>query len=192
MMSSRTRDYGFVILASVLWGTSFPGSKVTVNTVDPLFLTFARMALGASLGMTVLVVTRRMNARLFRDPMVWLLGAVNAIGFDLQNEGILLTTASKTALVVNVNVVFIASMRTISPTISALLILLEVVVAAILSFAFLRDPLDGYTLAGGALILFGAYVVTRGEQPIPEPAAGGLASVPADTTKREADQVARR
>ena len=268
--------------------------------------------------MTVLVVTRRMNARLFRDPMVWLLGAVNAIGFDLQNEGILLTTASKTALVVNVNVVFIAilmvlffheavrwqkvagialgvfgvvvlatrfdpsslgggaflgdvlvfvaglvwafyvigakkmvdrgadyvaltagilattailaaiplffvgwplpssntgwlgiaylglvptftplmlyvaSMRTISPTISALLILLEVVVAAILSFVFLRDPLDGYTLAGGALILFGAYVVTRGEQPIPEPAAGGLASVPADTAGREADQVARR
>ncbi len=318
MLSSRTRDYGFVILASVLWGTSFPGSKVTVNTVDPLFLTFARMALGALLGMSVLVVTRRINARLFRDPMVWLLGAVNAIGFDLQNEGILLTTASKTALVVNVNVVFIAilmvvffheavhwqkvagialgvfgvvvlatrfdpsslgggaflgdvlvfiaglvwafyvigakkmvdrgadylaltagilattaivaaiplffvgwplptndtgwlgiaylglvptftplllyvaSMRTISPTISALLILLEVVVAAILSFVFLRDPLDGYTLAGGALILFGAYVVTRGEQPIPGPAAGGLASVPVDTAKREADRVTRR
>src|SRR5438445_72189 len=208
MMSSRTRDYAFVILASVLWGTSFPGSKVTVNTVDPLFLTFARMALGASLGMTVLVVTRRMNARLFRDPMVWLLGAVNAIGFDLHNAGSLLPTASKTALVVDVNAVciaylglvptftplmlYVASMRTISPTISALLILLEVVVAAILSFVFLRDPLDGYTLAGGALILFGAYVVTRGEQPIPEPAAGGLASVPADTAGREADQVARR
>src|SRR5256884_619242 len=218
MMSSRTRDYAFVILASVLWGTSFPGSKVTVNTVDPLFLTFARMALGASLGMTVLVVTRRMNARLFRDPMVWLLGAVNAIGFDLQNEGILATTALLAAIplffvgwplpssntgwlgIAYLGLVptftplmlYVASMRTISPTISALLILLEVVVAAILSFVFLRDPLDGYTLAGGALILFGAYVVTRGEQPIPEPAAGGLASVPADTAKREADQVARR
>src|SRR2546430_16327620 len=107
MMSSRTRDYAFVILASVLWGTSFPGSKVTVNTVDPLFLTFARMALGASLGMTVLVVTRRMNARLFRDPMVWLLGAVNAIGFDLQNEGVLVTTAAKPALVGNGSRVFL-------------------------------------------------------------------------------------
>src|SRR3989442_4013563 len=108
MMSSRTRDYAFVILASVLWGTSFPGSKVTVNTVDPLFLTFARMALGALLGLAILVATRRMNPRLFPDPMGWLLGAGNPIGFDLQNEGILLTTASKTALVVNVNVVFIA------------------------------------------------------------------------------------
>src|SRR5437667_5134394 len=307
MLSARTRASAFAILAWLLWGTSCPGSKVTVNTVDPLFLTFARMALGALLGMTVLVATRRMNARLFRDPMVWLLGAVNAIGFDLQNEGILLTTASKTALVVNVNVVFIAilmvvffheavrwqkvagialgvfgvvvlatrfdpsslsggaflgdvlvfvaglvwafyvigakkmvdrgadyvaltagilattallaaipllfvgwplpssntgwlgiaylglvptftplmlyvaSMRTISPTISALLILLEVVVAAILSFVFLRDPLDGYTLAGGALILFEAYVVARGERPIREPGAGGLSPVPPDT-----------
>jgi drug/metabolite transporter (DMT)-like permease len=318
MVSSRTRDVGFVVLASVLWGTSFPGSKVTVTTVDPLFLTFARMALGALVGIAVSVATRRIDVRLFRDPMVWLLGAVNAIGFDFQNEGILLTTASKTALVVNVNVVFIAilmvlffheavrwqkvagialgvfgvvvlatrfdlsslgggaflgdvlvfvaglvwafyvigakkmvdrgadyvaltagilattamlasiplffvglplpssntgwlgiaylgliptftplmlyvaSMRTISPTISALLILLEVVVATILSFLFLRDPLDGYTLAGGALILFGAYVVTRGEMPIPEPAAGGLASVPQDTPMRDVDRITRR
>src|SRR5256885_2037759 len=137
MMSSRTRDYAFVILASVLWGTSFPGSKVTVNTVDPIFLTFARMALGASLGMTVLVVTRRMNARLFRDPMVWLLGAVNAIGFDLQNEGILLTTASKTALVVNVNVVFIA----------------------VLMVVFFHEAVHWQKVAGIALGVFGVVVL---------------------------------
>src|SRR2546422_5149435 len=318
MMSSRTRVYGFVTLASVLWGTSFPGSKVTVNTVHPLVLTCARMALGALLGMTVLVVTRRMSARLFRDPMVWLLGAVNAIGFDLQNEGIVLTTASKTALLVNVNVVFIAilmvlffretvthsrmagiligvagvvvlapkldprnlagcqvagdvlvffaglvwafyvagvkwrvdrggdyvalaaailvtsaafasipmflfgsmlptsstgwagivylglvptfvplmlyvaSMRTISPTISSLLILLEVVVAAILSLLLLHDSLDVFTFAGGALILLGAYVVTRGEKSLPEPAAGGLAPVSSDTALPGPDGFTRR
>ena len=305
-MASRRRDVGLILLASVLWGTSFPGSKLTVDTVDPLFLTFARMALGASLGLLVLAAMGRLDRRIFREPIVWILGAVNAIGFDLQNEGILLTTASKTALLVNVNIVFIAilmvlffgetvsrekvagiliglfgvvvlatkldpaslgggqfvgdllvflagfiwafyvagvkwrvdrggdsialtagilatsavvaavpllafrppiprsetgwlgivylglvptfgplmlyvaSMRTISPTISALLILLEVVVAAILSFLFLHDSLDGFTLAGGALILVGAYVVGRGEKSLPEPAAGGLATVPPD------------
>ncbi len=317
-MASRGRDYALILFASVLWGTSFPGSKLTVGTVDPLFLSFARMAIGALLGLTVLAAMRRLDFRVFREPLVWVLGAINAVGFELQNEGILLTTASKTALLVNVNVViipvlmvvffreamtelkiagiligtfgvvvvatkfdpasltggqfagdvlvfmagvvwafyvvgakkmvdrggdyvaltagilattavlaaiplffvgwplptndsgwlgiaylglvptftplmlYVASMRTFSPTISALLILLEVVVAATLSFVFLRDPLDGYTLAGGALILFGAYVVTRGDQPIPEPAAGGLASVPADTARREADGVTRR
>jgi drug/metabolite transporter (DMT)-like permease len=317
-MVSRRRDYALILLASVLWGTSFPGSKVTVGTVDPLFLTFARMALGAALGVAVLAAMRRLDVRIFREPIVWALGLVNAIGFDLQNEGILLTTASKTALLVNVNVVFIAilmvlffreavtrskiagiligvlgvvvlatkldpstlaggqfegdllvfvaglvwafyvagvkwrvdrggdyvaltaailvtsaafavlpalfvgrpfptsttgwlgivylglvptfvplmlyvaSMRTISPTISALLILLEVVVAAILSFLLLHDPLDAFTFAGGGLILFGAYVVTRGEKSLPEPGAGGIAPVSSDTPLLGADGFTRR
>src|SRR5437667_12472851 len=316
MTPSKSRDYGLVLLASVLWGTSFPGSKLTVGTVDPLFLTFARMAIGALLGLTVLAA-RRLDLHMFREPLVWVLGLINAVGFELQNEGILLTTASKTALLVNVNVViipvlmvvffreamtrlkvvgiligtfgvvvvatkldpaslsggqfagdvlvfiagvvwafyvvgakkmvdrgaeyvaltagilattallaaiplffvgwsfprngggwlgiaylglvptftplmlYVASMRTISPTVSGLLILLEVLVAAVLSFLFLRDPLGVYTLAGGALILFGAYVVTRGDQPMPEPAAGGLASVPSETI-RDAGRIIRR
>src|SRR5213596_158697 len=297
MAPSRSRDFGLVLLASILWGTSFPGSKLTVGTVDPLFLTFARMAIGAVLGLMVLAATRRLHLEVFCQPLVWVLGAINAIGFELQNEGILLTTASKTALLVNVNVViipvlmvlffreamtrlkvagiligtlgvvvvatkldlaslaggqfagdllvfvagvvwafyvvgakrmvdrggdyvaltagilsttallaaiplffvgwplptsaggwlgiaylglvptftplmlYVASMRTISPTISGILILLEVVVAAILSFVFLQDALSAYTVAGGAMILLGAFVVTRGEVSIPEHAA---------------------
>src|SRR5207245_6157625 len=107
MTLSRSRDYGLVLLASVRWGTSIPGSKLTVGTVDPLFLTFARMAIGALLGLTVLATMRRLDFRVFREPLVWVLGLVNAAGFELQNEGILLTTASKTALLVNVNVVVI-------------------------------------------------------------------------------------
>ena len=303
-MAPRRRDFAFILLASVLWGTSFPGSKLTVGTVDPLFLTFARMAIGALLGMAVLAALRRLDFRVFREPLVWILGAINAIGFELQNEGILLTTASKTALLVNVNVViipalmvlffreamtrlkvigiligtfgvvvvatrldpaslsggqfagdvlvfiagvvwafyvvgakkmvdqggdyvalaagilattallaaiplffvgwpiptsgggwlgvaylglvptftplllYVASMRTISPTVSGLLILLEVVVAAILSFVLLQDALSAYTLAGGALILLGAFVVTRNDAGMPQPATGGLAPLP--------------
>src|SRR6266567_1259562 len=69
MTPSRSRDYGLVLLASVLWGTSFPGSKLTVGTVDPLFLTFARMAIGALLGLTVLAATRRLDLHMFREAM---------------------------------------------------------------------------------------------------------------------------
>ncbi|TLZ72271.1 MAG: DMT family transporter, partial [Methanobacteriota archaeon] len=113
MPASRSRDYGLVLLASVLWGTSFPGSKLTVGTVDPLFLTFARMALGAILGVVVLATMRRLDLRVFREPLVWVLGAINAVGFDLQNEGILLTTATKTALLVNVNAVIIPALMVV-------------------------------------------------------------------------------
>ena len=300
-MDSRRRDYALILLASVMWGTSFPGSKLTVDTVDPLFLAFARMAIGSALGVAVLAALRRFDGRIFREPILWALGAINATGFAFQNEGILRTTASKTALLVNVNIVFIAilmtvffrepmtrakvagiligvlgvlvlatkldpgtlsggqfagdvmvfvasllwalyvaglkrrmdrggdyvavtaailctstafaaiplffigwplpvsetgwlgivylglvptfaplmlfvgSMRTISPTVSALLILLEVVVASILSVLMFGDLFDGYTLAGGALILVGAYVVTRGERGLAAATAGGIA-----------------
>ncbi len=317
-MASRRRDYALILLASVFWGTSFPGSKLVVGEADPLFLATARVAIGALLGFAVLAGMRRFDLGVFRNPYVWVLGALNAIGFDLQNVGINLTTASKTALLVNVNVVFIAvlmalvfrervtvhkilgivvgvvgvvvlatqfdprfleggefrgdllvflagvvwsfyvigakemvdrggdyialvagilaatalftavplvfvgfpiptsavawvgiaylglvptfvplllyvmSMRTISPTISALLILLEVVVAAILSFVFLQDTISVYTLVGGALILGGAYVVTLGEKEMPEPAAGGLAPVPRDTHAPGPDGFTRR
>ncbi len=310
-MDARRRDTILVLLASVLWGTSFPGSKLTVGTVDPLFLTFARMTIGAFLGLTVLAATRRLDLRVFREPLVWILGAINAIGFELQNEGILLTTASKTALLVNVNVViipvlmvvffreamtrlkvvgiligtfgvvvvatkldpaslsggqfagdvlvfiagvvwafyvvgakkmvdrgaeyvaltagilattallaaiplffvgwsfprngggwlgiaylglvptftplmlYVASMRTISPTVSGLLILLEVVVAAILSFVLLQDALSVYTVAGGALILLGAIVVTRGDAKLPQSSTRAPVAVPADPDKPE-------
>lgn len=306
-MPSRRRGYAMILLASVLWGTSFPGSKLTIGLVDPLFLSFARMAIGSAVGFVTLAAMRRLDLRVFRSPYVWSLGVLNAIGFDLQNVGISLTTASKTALLVNVSVVFIAilmaivfkervtaykvlgilvgmggvvvlatqfdpnflaggeflgdllvfssglvwsfyvigakemvdrggdyialvtgilvvtalaavvpwafvgfpapsapeawigiaylglvptfvplllyvqSLRTISPTISALLILLEVVVASVLSFVFLRDPLSLFTVAGGAMILAGAYVVSLGEKSIPEPVAGGLAPVPQDS-----------
>src|SRR2546429_2117815 len=107
-MGSTRRDYGIILLVSVLCGTFCPGSNLRVGTVDPLFLAFARMGLGSALGVTVLVILHRLDPKMFHEPIVWILGAINAIGFDLQNEGILLTTASRTALLVNVNIVFIA------------------------------------------------------------------------------------
>jgi len=80
-MPSSRRGYALVLFASVLWGTSFPGSKLTVSSVDPLFLTFARMGLGALVGLGVLVILRRLDLRIFRDPIVWVLGGINALAF---------------------------------------------------------------------------------------------------------------
>jgi drug/metabolite transporter (DMT)-like permease len=303
-MDSRGRDYMFVVLASVFWGTAFPATKFIVDTVDPLFITAARLGIGTLVGFAILALLHRMDWGFIRDPLVWLLGLLNALAFNLQNVGLLYTTASKTALLVNVNIVLIAilmagiykervtgsrvlgillgvggvvvlatklnpaslfggeflgdalvfgsgvvwafyvigvksevdrggnyialtatvlatttafavvplffvpvglpstalswgvvaylgfiptflpmllytlSLRTISPTVSSLLVLLEIVVAAVLSVVLFREVLDGFTLVGGALILLGTYVTTIGEQPIPEPGAAGLASVP--------------
>ena len=317
-MESRRRDYLFVILASVFWGTAFPATKLIVVTADPLFITTARLGIGALLGFAVLAALHRLNLRILRDPLVWVLGLLNALAFNLQNVGLAYTTASKTALLVNVNVVFVAilmaffyreritrfralgillgvtgvivlatkldpasltagefvgdllvfgsglvwsfyvvgmkkevdrggdyialttvvlattalfaavptlflrepqpsdplswgviaylglvptflplllytiSLRSISPTVSSLLVLLEIVVAAVLSVGLFGDVLGVFTIAGGALILFGSYVTTLGEQPLPEPGASGLVPVPRDTLVPGPDGITRR
>ena len=317
-MDVRGRDYLFVILASVFWGTAFPATKFIVDAVDPLLITAARLGMGALLGFGILAALRRLDWHFLRDPLVWVLGLLNALAFNLQNVGLVYTTASKTALLVNVNVVFIAilmaavykervtgpralgillglggvvvlatklnpaalvggeflgdalvfgsglvwsfyilgvkvevdrggdyialtatvlatttvfavlpllavpialpstalswgvvaylglvptfvpmllytlSLRTISPTVSSLLVLLEIIVAAALAVLLFGEVLDGFTLVGGALILLGTYVTTIGEQPIPEPGAAGLANVPADPAATRLGESPRR
>ncbi len=303
-MDPRRRDYAFVILASVFWGTAFPGTKLIVGSVSPFVITMARLAIGALLGFIVLALMHRLRWSFLREPRVWALGLMNALAFNLQNVGLVYTTASKTALLANVNIVFIAilmvvvykekatlhraagialgllgvvvlatklnpaalsggdflgdglvffagvvwafyvvglkhmvdrggdylalvtmiiattaawsvlpipfvtggwpsdtvswagiaylgliptflpmllytlSLRTISPTVSSLLVLLEIVVATLLSVAMFGEHLDASTLVGGALILLGTYLVVQGEKELPEPGAGGLAPVP--------------
>ena len=317
-MDARRRDYVFVVLASVFWGTAFPGTKLIVGDVSPLFITMARLGIGALLGFAVLAAMHRLRWSFLREPWVWALGLVNSLAFNLQNVGLVYTTASKTALLVNVNIVFIAilmvlvykekvtaqrtagiglglfgvivlatklnpatlsggdffgdvlvffagvmwsfyvmglkrmvdrggdylalvamilattalfsavpllvvpgplpadpvswagvaylgliptflpmflytlSLRTISPTVSSLLVLLEIVVATLLSVLMFQDVLDAFTLAGGALILLGTYVVARGEKELPEPGAGGLVPVPPDTRMPGSDGITRR
>lgn len=317
-MDARRRDYVFVVVASVLWGTAFPGTKLIVGEVDPLFITMARLGVGALMGFAVLAAMKRLRWAFLRDPRVWALGLLNAFAFNLQNVGLAYTTASKTALLVNVNIVFIAilmaavyrervtaprvlgiglgvtgvvvlatrldpaslaggefqgdllvfgsgvawafyvigmkgmvdrggdyialtamvlgttalfalvpvlfvrggvpsdalswagvaylglvptflplllytlSLRTISPTVSSLLVLLEILVASGLSVLLFGEAFDASTLAGGALILVGVYVVAQGERTIPEPGASGLATVPPDTAVPGPDGFTRR
>ncbi len=100
-----------MILASAIWGTSFPVIRVAVGAggaVDPLLLTVLRMALGAGTGAAFLIARHRFPLSVFRNRSVWILGALNAASYDLQNIGEVYTTASKTSLLVNVNVVFVA------------------------------------------------------------------------------------
>lgn len=298
-MDARRRDYAFVVLASIFWGTAFPGTKLIVGDVDPLVITAARLGIGAVMGFAFLAAMHRLRWSFLREPWVWGLGLVNSLAFNLQNVGLAYTTASKTALLANVNIVFIAilmvvvykekatatrgagialgllgvvvlatklnpasltggdflgdvlvffagvmwafyvvglkhmvdrggdylalvtmiiaatalwsvvplafvtggwpadtlswagiaylgliptflpmflytlSLRTISPTVSSLLVLLEIVVATLLSVAMFGEVLDAFTLAGGALIVLGTYVVARGEKEVPAPGAVG-------------------
>jgi len=90
-------------LAGMLWGTSFVAMKIGLEYVDPYSFAFLRLLGGSVLSAAFMFSVERPSAALLRDRMIWVLGALNAVGFIFQNVGLTYTTATRTALIVNSN-----------------------------------------------------------------------------------------
>jgi drug/metabolite transporter (DMT)-like permease len=97
------------VLASLVWGTSFPGTKWGLDFVgnDVLFL-FLRFLVACGITLSVVLYLGKLRLSIFREPIMWVIGGFNAAGFVLQYVGLTITTASKTALLVDINVVAVA------------------------------------------------------------------------------------
>ena len=104
------RATGYVLLAAFLWGTTFPATKVglTSGGLDPLPFLFFRYLVATIALVAIALWRRRVDLGLFADWRLWALGIANATGYVLQYVGQSITTASKTSLLVNVNVLITA------------------------------------------------------------------------------------
>lgn len=95
--------------AAILWGTSFPATKYALPFFgDPLLFAAVRVAIAAVISIILLQLLGRSNWKIYRSPIIWLIGVTNALGIALQNYGMDLTSASKTVLLVDINVVIVA------------------------------------------------------------------------------------
>jgi len=95
--------------AAILWGSSFPVTKLGLPFFgDALFFAAIRLSIATIFALILLRFLGRLNWRIFRSPLIWILGLTNALGITLQNYGLEITTASKTALLVDINVVIVA------------------------------------------------------------------------------------
>jgi drug/metabolite transporter (DMT)-like permease len=96
-------------LASLIWGTSFPGVKWGLGYIgnDVLFL-WLRFAVATVVTLSIVLWLKRFSFSVLREPIVWLIGGLNAAAFVAQYVGLNYTTASKTALLVDINVVAVA------------------------------------------------------------------------------------
>jgi drug/metabolite transporter (DMT)-like permease len=130
----------FLIIASFIWGTSFAASKIALEHVDPFYLALTRFVLGAAVLLLVAFIMGRLNLNVFKDPIIWLIGLLNAIGQFMQNYGMLQTSATNTVLLVDINVVFVA------------------LIAAVV----LKESLTRYTFYGLGLGLIGVIVISTG------------------------------
>lgn len=129
------------VLAAVLWGTSFLVNDAGVRLVHPAAFSFWRFAIAAVASVAVAIAARAFDPRIYRDPVLWALGAISAAGFLSQYVAQTLTTPARTALFVNSNVL----------------------VVALLSWIALRQPPRARTLAAMAIALVGVVLLQSGE-----------------------------
>ncbi len=97
------------VVASLIWGTSFPGTKFGLRYVgNDVFFVWLRFLVATVITITAVAAFRKMSLSIFKKPVIWLIGAFNAGGFIMQYVGLTMTTASKTALLVDINIMAVA------------------------------------------------------------------------------------
>ena len=97
------------VLASLIWGTSFPGTKRGLDFAgnDVVFL-WLRFLVATIITLGVVLYLRKLSLSFFKNPRVWAIGGLNMAGFVTQYVALTITTSSKTALLVDINVVAVA------------------------------------------------------------------------------------
>ena len=142
-MHKRERNSAITltVFASLIWGTSFPGVKWGLGFVgnDLLFL-WLRFIIAAVLTLSIVLALRKFSFSVMREPAIWMLGGLNAAGFIMQYVGLNYTTASNAALLIDINVVAVA----------------------IISFFVFRERLNQVQLGGIAVGMFGVFLITTG------------------------------
>jgi len=108
MEQGNNSAIALLVITSVLWGSSFVSIKIGLTFVDPYDFAFLRSIITASILLVVLVSRGSFRSSALREPAVWGLGLVSGMGYLFQFLGLEYTTAAKTALLIDLNVIVVA------------------------------------------------------------------------------------
>jgi drug/metabolite transporter (DMT)-like permease len=106
--ASTTGALSLLVLSSILWASSFVSVKIGLAYVNAYNFVFLRLALAASTLLVLLILRGRFRIGMLKQTSVWTLGLLNGLGFSLQYLGLLFTTPAKTALLIDLNVLVVA------------------------------------------------------------------------------------
>lgn len=97
------------VFASLIWGTSFPGVKWGLGYAgNDVFFLWLRFIVASVATLAIVLMLKRFSFRVLKDPLIWAVGGLNAGSFVAQYVGQTMTSASKTALLVDINVIAVA------------------------------------------------------------------------------------
>jgi len=101
------------IIASSLWGTSFPAIKIGLQFMDAYTFVFLRFSFALLLMLGVLLFTKNFALNFNKKRLILFLGITNGAAYLLQYMGMFYTSASKASLLVNLTVVWVALLNPI-------------------------------------------------------------------------------
>lgn len=125
------------IIASSLWGTSFPAIKIGLQFMDAYTFVFLRFFFALLIMFAVVLFSKKFTFN-FNKRLILFLGCINGIAYLLQYIGMSSTSASKSSLLVNLTVVWVA----------------------LLSPILLKEKIGRKKLSGVILSLLGIVLVT--------------------------------
>lgn len=129
-----------LVISSILWGSSFISIKIGLEYVDAYDFAFLRLALASLILIAILLGFGQFTPSVMKERSIWLLGLLNGIAFSLQYVGMIFTTAAKSALLIDLNIIFVA----------------------VLSWRVFAEPFGLRKHLGVALGTLGAFLVTVG------------------------------
>ena len=139
------------IIASSLWGTSFPAIKVGLQFMDAYTFVFLRFFF-AALIMFAIVLFSKKFAFNFNKRLILFLGCINGIAYLLQYIGMSSTSASKSSLLVNLTVVWVALLSPILLKEKIGRKKLAGVILSLLGIVFVTTNLDFQSLGIGSMM----------------------------------------
>ncbi len=162
-MTAKTRAEAVLFAATLIWGSTFTGVKLILGEVPALQMVFWRMGFAALL---VLLITRGKLFPIRSAPLAKgvILGVLLFFGFAAQNIGLNYTTASKSAFITGMMVVFVPLLQFIVERRAPKVGNVVGVVIVALGLWFLTSPAGSAFNVGDALtlscaVMFGVYIV---------------------------------
>lgn len=139
------KSFSLLVIASLIWGTSFPAVEFGLKAGLNFYLLFLlRYLIGAFGVLIVILIFKRAHSSisLFKNRRVILLGGLNAFAAILGTYGQIFTPSGKASLLLNINFIYVA-------------------ILSVLIFKG-KEKLDKIKIVGIILGFFGAYFLTIG------------------------------
>lgn len=107
-MDRRNQAIALTVLASFFWGTSFVAIGYGLRTAEPIGFLFLRFAIASVVSIIAVSVLYGGLVAYIKKKSVWFLGTINGLAFILQYFAQTTTGAGRTALLINMSVIFVA------------------------------------------------------------------------------------